>query len=119
MEPAMQFEVKFSPLHIHIHSRTPEDGDLRSLVLAIAENLTSVKETIMTTAAEFTAGFARVDAATTAIAALIRTLLDRPFGGMTAAEEDAAKAQLDAIATSLEAMAATPIDPVPVPVPVV
>lgn len=72
----------------------------------------------MATAEQFTAGFARLDAATTAVATLIRDLIAKQqAGGMTAAEEDAAQARLLAAADALEAMAASPTDPVPVPVP--
>jgi len=77
-----------------------------------------LKGLIMATAAEFTAGFDRVDAATNAIAALIRTLVERQqSGSMTAAEETAAQNKLLQVADALEAMAATPTDPVPVSVP--
>ena len=77
-----------------------------------------LRNLIMTTAAEFQVAFAKVDTATSAIAARIQALLDRPLSGMSAEEETALKAQFDVLVTSLEAMAVTPANPVPVPPPV-
>lgn len=93
-------------------------GEVSESVSVLAIKLTQVKEIVMATAEQFTAGFARLDAATTAVATLIRDLIAKQqAGGMTAAEEDAAQARLLAAADALEAMAASPTDPVPVPVP--
>ena len=70
----------------------------------------------MTTAAEFTAAFAKVDVATSDIAARIAKLSSN-IGSMSAEEEDAAKAELDRITATLEAMGKDPANPVPVPLP--
>lgn len=72
---------------------------------------------IMSTLAEFEAGFARIDTATTAIADILRDIGGQ-IGSMTKAEEDAAKARLEGVAVALEALASQgPTNPVPVPVP--
>lgn len=90
------------------------EDELRAINLSLVE----LKELTMTTAAEFTAGFARIDEATTKIAALIRDLISKQqAGGMTEEEETAAQDKLLLVASALEAMAATPTDPVPEPVP--
>jgi len=74
-------------------------------------------EKLMTTSLQdFKDAFARVDTATTAIAARLKALSDG-LAGMTPAEEEEAQAQLNALAATLEAMAANPDDPVPVDLP--
>lgn len=90
------------------------DGEQAKKLDKILARLSTIKEILMATAAEYQAGFDRVDAATSNIATLIRTLIDRPLGGMSSAEEDAFKAKLESVAGSLEAMAATPTNPVPI-----
>lgn len=104
-------------LHLHIHHHGDGDGEQAKKLDKILANILKLEKLTMATAAEFQAGFDRVDAATTGIANLIRTLIDRPLSGMSTAEEDTFKAKLEQVASSLEAMAATPTDPVPEPVP--
>jgi hypothetical protein len=99
-----------------MHFIRVHDHELHEVLCKILVSLERLELIMATTAAEFTAGFARIDAATTAIAERLRTL-SAGLGGMTPAEEDAAKAQLDALAATLEAMGANPDQPVPVPVP--
>lgn len=99
-------------IHIHIYHHGASADP--SLLAAINE----LKGLIMTTAAEFNAGFARIDAATTAIGQLIRDIVaSQQAGSMTAEEEEAAQTKLLACATALEAMATNPTEPVPVAVP--
>jgi hypothetical protein len=109
------------PTEFHVHHELPHqetDAELKVVLEKITSSILSLKEILMATAAEFTAGFARIDAATTAIATLIRDLIAKQqAGNMTADEEAAAQAKLLQVADSLEAMASTPTDPVPVPVP--
>lgn len=110
--PNATIHIAVADLHVHNH------GVAASELHALFKQYQRLEKLIMTTSAEFTAGFARVDAATTAIAALIRDLIAKQqAGGMTADEEAAAQTKLLAVADALEAMAATPTDPVPVPVP--
>lgn len=91
-------------------------GQSAKLLNEILRQLTRMEVKIMATAAEFTAAFAKIDAATTLIADRLRTLSTN-IGSMTAEEEGSARDQLEALATTLESMATTPTDPVPVPVP--
>jgi hypothetical protein len=105
---------------IHLHDETKAGGysDLCLKLNAIAESQQEIKELIMATAAEFTAGFAKLDAATSAIAARIQKYIDAvQTGNMTDAEEAAALATLGGAVTALEAMGKDPVNPVPVPVP--
>lgn len=97
------------PIRVHDH-------ELHELLFKMLASLHRLERLIMTTTAEFQAGFARIDTATTAIAERLRTL-GEGLAGMTPAEEDAVKAQLDALATTLEGMGSNPDDPVPIPVP--
>lgn len=103
----------FTIHHHHYHQGATAD-DLR----AIHSTLVDLKDRIMATAQQFQEGFARIDTATTAIAALIRSLVEKQqAGNMNEAEESAAQDKLLQVAASLEAMAVKPADPVPVPVP--
>lgn len=113
------FKFEFTPLDVRVHlPHQSTDAELKTMLGKIVSSLTQLKEISMATAAEFTAGFARIDAATTAIATLIRDLIAKQqAGGMTAEEEADVFTQFEAVATSLEAMAATPTNPVPIPVP--
>jgi hypothetical protein len=87
---------------------------LNDIVLTLA-NLGVNQGKIMATLVEFEAGFARVDAATTAIANLIRDLTAQlAAGGLNAAQEQAIFDRLGLAAGALEAMAVTPTDPVPI-----
>lgn len=100
-------------IHVHTHGATAEE------LKAIHASLICIKELIMITAAEMTAGFDRLDVATSAVADLIRNLVaGQKAGNMTEAEEDAAHARLLMAADALEAMGKAPGDPVPIPVPV-
>jgi hypothetical protein len=103
--------------------KCPKDADLHAKLDALAENerfhYLTLRRLIMATKEEFEAGFARVDAATTGIANVIRELIAKiEAGGMTAEEEAAVLARLGQSADALEAMAVTPEDPVPVDPPV-
>jgi hypothetical protein len=91
-------------------------GELKALIQHLTAIVNTAKDQIMTSAADFQAGFARIDKATTVIAERLRTL-SQNIGSMSGAEEDAAKAQLEALATTLETMGANPDNPVPTPVP--
>lgn len=95
---------------VHVHQQGSKG--YKKLRKAIKD----LKEILMATAADFAAGFARIDTATTAIADLLRQISTQ-VGSMTKDEEEAAKAKLNSIADTLEAMAANPVNPVPVPVP--
>ena len=115
----MLFHFKVDPIDVRVHLPVHAGGsEQMAKLVESASSILNVKEILMTTAADFQAGFARMNAATTAIAELIRALIAKQqAGGMTAEEETAVFNQFNAVADSLEAMAATPTDPVPVPVP--
>lgn len=86
----------------------------------IFQELRSIRrmtETIMATQDQFKAGFARIDAATTAIANKLRELKDIIGSSMTAEQEDAARADLERVAAALETMASDPTNPTPLPIP--
>jgi hypothetical protein len=103
-------EARITIHQVHIH-RGASDEEL-------AGRFNRLERLIMATNAEFQEGFERVDAATTAIGALITSLVAKiAAGGMSADEEAAALDKLRASAGALEAMAQSPTDPVPVPVP--
>lgn len=73
----------------------------------------------MATQAEFAAAFERVNAATTAIATLLRELRDAlASGGLTAEQEAEQLAKLGQVADALDAMAQNPTNPVPIEPPV-
>lgn len=115
MEPNRPFCVALTmKLHVDIHIHG--DPAIERGLTRIFEALADLKGIAMATQAEFEAGFARVDAATTAIAAILRDLAGQ-IGSMTSAQEDAARDRLNAVASTLEAMAVTPTNPVPTPVP--
>lgn len=105
------------PIEVNITVKGASDiGELKHLIQSLVIATGQLKEKVMTSAAEFTAAFERVNVATSAIAERLRTLSGQ-IGSMSGAEEDAAKAQLDQLAATLEAMGATPDNPVPVPLP--
>lgn len=71
----------------------------------------------MATQQQFADGFAKIDKATNDLAARIESLVASIKSGLTPAEEAAALTQLEALVPVLEGMAASPADPVPMPVP--
>jgi uncharacterized protein YukE len=112
-----------APIEINVtiksDSASGDAGDLKTLIKALAAQLTQVKkEILMATSAEFQAGFDRLNTATSQIATVLAGI-SANLGSMTKDEENAAKAQLDAAVASLEAMAASATNPVPVEPPVV
>ena len=120
MNPFRQgHDDKPDPVEINVTIRQSDASglaELKTLILALSAQLSQVKESVMTSAADFQAGFARIDKATSLIAERLKAL-SANIGSMSADEETAAKAQLDALAATLEAMGANPDQPVPVPVP--
>ena len=92
------------------------DREQHEVLCKILESLQRTERLLMTSLQDFKDGFARIDAATSAIAQKLRDLSGQ-IGNMSAADEDAAKALLDSAASALEAMGANPDNPVPVPVP--
>lgn len=63
------------------------------------------------------AGFARVDAATTAVGARLDALAAAIAGGVSAADAAPMVAELTKLGDSLEAMAKDPNNPTPTPLP--
>lgn len=100
---------------VHLHFAGPTTAEIAA---ALSPSLSKLENLIMATSQQYADAQARIDEATTAIAALIRKLVaQQQAGGMTAEEEDAALAKYSAVADALEAMGKDPNDPVPVPVP--
>jgi uncharacterized protein (UPF0335 family) len=94
-------------IHVHHHSENES---------RIERKLDQLKETIMATLQQFMDGFARVEAATTEIAADIKMLVDQlASGGLTTEQEEAVLAKLLTHAATLEGMAASVESPVPEP----
>lgn len=120
----LTLKIVLDRVDIHLHDETKMEGysDLCLKVGALAETQSlkfqELKELIMATAADFQAGFAKLDAATTAIAARIQKYIDAKQSGMTDAEEAAALVELGRLVAPLEAMGKDPVDPVPVILPV-
>lgn len=113
-----------SDLKLLLGIDTPDSTIIEELRSAIEglkmsmRELTLWRQTVMATLEQFTAAFARIDTATTAIADRIKKLEDSIKNmGLTAAQEDTLLGQLSGLADSLDAMGKEPTNPVPVPPP--
>lgn len=105
-------------VHVHHHFENGQGQDAR--LQEIKDLLVELKTQgvmIMATLAQFEEGFARVDVATSNIAADIKRLVGQLQSGLSDADETVALDKLLAHATALEGIAASVEDPVPPPAP--
>jgi hypothetical protein len=112
----MNLEIS-TPL-LTLASMTLGDAITWGLIVVTGAVIIKNQNKIMATLEQFEAALARIDAATTDIAADIQSLKDQIAGaGLPAEVENSVLARLDTIAGQLEAIGGSVENPVPVPEP--